>query len=75
MHDLAAISVVASEVGLEHGDSAEQAGDGGTRSAGVDGNLAGAVEVPADERDHSETCFARKRNWKGSVAKSTAVSM
>lgn len=70
MLDVTAISEVASEVGPKHGASAEQAGDSGTRSASVDGNLAGAVEVPADGRDLSETCFARVRNWKGRVAKS-----
>ena len=55
------------EAGVEGSGSAEQAGDGGAGAAGVDGDLAGAVEIPADEWDQLpvEPCLGEDAELEG----------
>ncbi len=55
------------QAGLERGDSAEQPGDGGARAAGVDGDLAGALEVPADEGDLPEALLGQDAELEGKL--------
>src|SRR6185312_6309425 len=47
------------------GDSADETGDGGARAGGVDGHLAGAVEIPADERNFPEALLGEDAELKG----------
>ena len=53
------------DAGLEGLDAAEEAGDGGAAGFGVDRNLAGALEVPADERDFPERLLGEDAELEG----------
>ncbi len=52
---------------LERFDTAKQAGDGRAAGFGVDGDLAGAVEVPADEGDLPERLLGEDAELEGQL--------
>jgi len=55
------------EAGFERGDSAEKAGDGAAGVGGIDRDLAGVVEIPADEGNLPERLLGEDAELEGEL--------